>query len=123
MLRIACTHAQEWNTWGAPDLAGTVRAKFVDACEAVGTDPTSMHTTVQALVLMTDDQEKIDAAYAGPMGDRMIAGTDDRIVDEFGRYVELGFDEFIMFDGTLGATPAERLESYRRFHTDIASKV
>jgi alkanesulfonate monooxygenase SsuD/methylene tetrahydromethanopterin reductase-like flavin-dependent oxidoreductase (luciferase family) len=123
MLRIACTHAQEWNTWGAPDLAGTVRAKFEDACNSVGTDPRSMHTSVQALVVMTDDQAQIDGAYAGPMGDRMIAGSDDRIVEELSRYVEMGFDEFIMFDGTLGATPDDRLDAYRRFNADIASQI
>ena len=105
MLRIACRHAQEWNTWGAPDLAATARETFIAACDAVGTDPTTMHTSVQALIVMSNDQAAIDKAYAGPMSDRMIAGSDDHIVAELSRYVELGFDEFVMFDGTLGHTP------------------
>ncbi|WP_040493053.1 LLM class flavin-dependent oxidoreductase [Ilumatobacter nonamiensis] len=123
MLRITATHAQEWNTWGAPDLAGDVREKFLTACESVGTDPASMHTSAQALVMMTDDQEKIDAAYAGPMGDRLIAGSDDKIVAEMGRYVDQGFDEFIVYDATLGASPEQRLDGYRRFMSDIAPHV
>jgi len=123
MLRITCTHAQEWNTWGAPDLAGTVRETFVDACASVDTDPPSMHTSVQALIVMTDDQKAIDDAEAGPMGDRTIAGSDDRIVSELSRYAEQGFDEFILFDGTLGTTPEQRLDGYRRFRSDIARQL
>lgn len=123
MLRITATHAQEWNTWGAPDLAGTVREKFLVACDAVGTDPSSMHTSVQALVVMTDDQNTIERVNAGPMADRMIAGSDDKIVSELGRYVEQGFDEFIVYDATLGTTPEQRLDGYRRLKSTIATQL
>ncbi|MGA9279102.1 LLM class flavin-dependent oxidoreductase [Ilumatobacter sp.] len=123
MLRITCTYAQEWNTWGAPDLAGTVREKFLSACDSVGTDPASMHTSVQALIVMTDDQDKIDAAHANPMGDRVIAGSDDKIVAELSRYVEQGFDEFIVYEGALGTTHEERLDGFRRFKSDIAPQL
>ena len=123
MLQITCAHAQEWNTWGAPDLAGERRGTFVGACDASAVDPASMHTSVQALIMMTDDQSKIDGAYASPMGDRMIAGSDARIVEELQRYVEQGFDEFVVFDGTLGAAAEERLDGYRRFNAEIAPRV
>lgn len=123
MLRITCRHAQEWNTWGAPTLAAHRRMDFDAACNAVGTDPDSIQTSVQALVMMTEDQAAIDAAMAGPMGDRMIAGSDEHIVDQLGRYADDGFDEFILFDGTLGATHEERLDSYRRFDADIAAEL
>jgi alkanesulfonate monooxygenase SsuD/methylene tetrahydromethanopterin reductase-like flavin-dependent oxidoreductase (luciferase family) len=123
MLRITCRHAQEWNTWGAPTLAAERRADFDTACDAVDTDPASMHTSVQALVMMTEDQAIIDGAMAGPMGERMIAGSDQHIVEQLGTYAATGFDEFILFDGTLGATHEERMNSYRRFRTDIASQL
>ncbi len=123
MQRITARHAQEWNTWGAPDLAAEVRARFVAACEDVGTDPATMRTSVQALVVMTDDDKVVEGALNGPMGDRTIAGSDDRIVEELGRYVEAGFDEFVMFDATLGATHDERIEGYRRFITELAPQV
>ena len=123
MLRITCRHAQEWNTWGAPDLAAEVRERFLAACDDVGTDPASMRTSVQALVVMSDDQDTVDAALNGPMADRTIAGSDDHVVEQLGRYADDGFDEFILFDGTLGASHEERLDAYRRFHTDIAPQV
>ncbi|MFN3257687.1 MAG: LLM class flavin-dependent oxidoreductase [Ilumatobacter sp.] len=123
MLRITARHAQQWNTWGAPDLAADRRRDFVDACESVGTDPASMHTSVQALIVMTDDASVAEQALAGPMGDRTIAGSDAHIVEQLGRYAANGFDEFILFDGTLGATHDERLDAYRRFHTDLAAQL
>lgn len=122
MLRITARHAQEWNTWGAPLVAAASRQKFITACDAVGTDPLSMHTSVQALIVMSDDQSVIDKAHSGPMGDRTIAGSDDHIVEQLGMYIDNGFDEFIVFDGTLGPTHLERLEAYRRFDADIAAQ-
>lgn len=123
MLGITARFAQEWNTWGAPELASERRRVFATACESAGTDPDSMHTSVQALIFMSDDQSMIEAALAGPMGDRTIAGSDDHIVEQLGRYVENGFDEVIVPDFTLGTTHEERLDAYRRFETAIASQV
>jgi alkanesulfonate monooxygenase SsuD/methylene tetrahydromethanopterin reductase-like flavin-dependent oxidoreductase (luciferase family) len=123
MLRITARHAQEWNTWGAPDLSGGRRVDFLAACEAVGTDPTSMSTSVQALIFFNDDAAAVDKILAGEMGDRSIAGSDDHIVEQLGRYAEQGFDEFIMPDFTLGATPEARLDAYRRFNAEIAPQL
>ena len=123
MLRITCRHAQEWNTWGAPDLAAEVRAKFVAACDDVGTDPASMRTSVQALIVMTDDQAKIDKAMSGPMGNRTIAGSDDHLVEQLGRYAEQGFDEVIVPDFTLGSDAAGRLGAYQRLADDIINQL
>ena len=56
------------------------------------------------------------------MGERSIIGSNDRLVDEIGRYAELGFDELIVPDFTLGATPDERLAKYDEFRTEIAAQ-
>ncbi len=123
MLGITARHAQEWNTWGAPDLAAQRRSVFVEACDAAGTDPESMHTSVQALVFMVDDDEAIAKIMANDMADRSIAGSDDHLVEQLGRYAEGGFDEVIVPDFTLGDTPEARLEAYQRFTSDIASQL
>ncbi len=57
MLRITATHADEWNTWGAPELAGAGVTKFLAACERVGRDPATMRKCAQALVIVTDDAD------------------------------------------------------------------
>jgi alkanesulfonate monooxygenase SsuD/methylene tetrahydromethanopterin reductase-like flavin-dependent oxidoreductase (luciferase family) len=119
MCRITAQYAQEWNTWGGPDKAAENVKVFNAACEKVGVDPSSKHTSVQALFFFTDDQAAIDGALAGPMGDRSIAGSDDRIVEAIGQYAALGFDEVIVPDFTIGKTPQDRTEAYERFMADI----
>ncbi len=63
-----------------------------------------MWKSTQALVFMTDNAELAANIRAGEMGERSILGSNDQLVDEFGRYVELGFDELIIPDFTLGGT-------------------
>ncbi len=119
MCRITARHAQEWNTWGAPELAAETSKVFAAACEKVGVDPSTKHTSVQALFFMTEDQKQIDGVLAGPMGDRSIAGSDDHIVEAIGKYAELGFDEVIVPDFTIGKDAEGRREAYERFMAEI----
>ena len=64
-----------------------------------------MHTSVQALIVITDRPTLIERAGAGAFADRTLAGSVAQIVDAMGRYAELGFDEFIVPDFNLGSTP------------------
>ena len=123
MLRITARHAQEWNAWGAPELAAESRSKFEDACADVGTDPASIHTSVQAVLVLTDDDAVAKKALDGPMGARTIAGSNDHVVEQLARYAENGFDEFIVFDGGLGRSTEERLDNFRRLHDDIVPQL
>lgn len=119
MCRITARHAQEWNTWGHPETADTKRQVFTASCEAVGVDPASLHTSVQAMFFLTEDDDKIAKILGGPTGERSIAGSNDHIVEQLGKFDELGFDEVIVPDFTLGASQEERREAYERFHNEI----
>ncbi len=119
MCRITARHAQEWNTWGAPEMAGSAREVFEKACAAVDVDPASMHTSVQSLIFVTDNADQIAAIEGGPMGPRSIAGSVDRVVEQIGQYGEMGFDEVIVPDFTLGPDPASRRAAYERFTAEV----
>jgi probable F420-dependent oxidoreductase len=121
MLRITARHADEWNTWGAPDMAGGALAKLHTACEQVERDPSTLWKSTQALVFMTDNAEFAANVKGGDMGERSIIGSNEQLVDEVGRYVDLGFDELIVPDFTLGGTPEERAARYREFDDEVAS--
>lgn len=123
MLRITARHADEWNTWGGPVMAARRRAAFNDACQRVGRDPASMWTSVQALVCITDSDAATEKVRAGPMGDRSIAGTTDQIVDQIGRYTELGFQELIVPDFNLGTTPEARRGSLERLRSEVLAQL
>jgi probable F420-dependent oxidoreductase len=123
MLRITARHADEWNTWGAPDMAGGALAKLLAACEQVDRDPATMWKSAQALVFMSDNVELAENIRAGDMGERSIIGSTEQLVDEIGRYAELGFDEFIVPDFTLGASAQERADRYASLRSDILSQL
>lgn len=123
MLRITARHAQEWNTWGAPAMAADRWQAFVEACETVGTDPASMHTSVQALVFITDDAKALDGIRGGDMSSRSIAGSHDEIVEQLGQLRDIGFDELIVPDFTLGETAAQRRDAYEDFAANIAPQL
>jgi alkanesulfonate monooxygenase SsuD/methylene tetrahydromethanopterin reductase-like flavin-dependent oxidoreductase (luciferase family) len=120
MLRITARHAQEWNTWGAPELAADRHRTFVAACESVDVDPATKHTSVQAMFFPGGD---VDAIAASETADRSIAGSDEQIIDALGHYAEIGFDEVIVPDFTLGPTFGERQAAYQHFRDDIIPEV
>lgn len=122
MCRITARHAQEWNTWGTPETAATKREVFAAACEKVDADLGSKHTSVQALLVISNDQSRIAEAMAGPMAEGTIAGSVDQIVDAMGQYATLGFDEVIVPDFTLGETTEARDEAYEHFMSEIVTQ-
>jgi probable F420-dependent oxidoreductase len=122
MLRITARHADEWNTWGAPEMAGGALERLHTACDQVGRDPSTLWKSTQALVFITDDADFAANVKNGDMGERSILGSPAQLVEEIGRYVELGFDELIVPDFTLGGTPSERADRYREFDESVASQ-
>ena len=108
MLRITARHANEWNTWHAPDLADRIQA-LAQACEKTGRDPATMWRSVNAL---------IDLGGSATSG-RTLAGSAQQLIDQLGQYAGLGFDEFILPDANLGATVAERADQLARIKTEV----
>ncbi|MGB0113963.1 MAG: LLM class flavin-dependent oxidoreductase [Ilumatobacteraceae bacterium] len=123
MLRITARHADEWNAWGGPDLAGAGLDKLRVACEQVERDPDTIRKSAQALVFLTDNAQFADTVRGGDMGARSVVGSASELVDEFGRYAELGFDEFIVPDFTLGNTAEERADRFRTLQSDVITQM
>jgi len=122
MLRLVARHADEWNTWGNVATATSRRAGFSAACVAEGRDERSMHTSVQALIVITESADVIARAGAGAFADRTLAGAVAQIVDAIGRYAELGFDEFIVPNFNFGSERKQRQERLERIDADIVSQ-
>lgn len=115
MLRITARHAQEWNTWGTPEAAGEALEALLAACDAVGRDPQTMRKTVNAVL----DLDGEHPAGRTPS----LTGSAQELVDQMGRYVELGFDEFIMPDWNLGHGAAERADNLTKVRTEVLEKI
>lgn len=123
MLRITARHADEWNTWGSPEVAAERRRGLLAACEAVGRDPGELWTSVQILLALADSDAERERALAGELGGRTLAGSAAELVDQVSRYAELGFDEFIVPDWNLGPTAAARHDALARLHADVLSQL
>ena len=115
MLRITARHADEWNTWATPEQAGVHRAALVETCQNAGRDPQTMRTSVNAFV-------DLDGT-APPPGRAALFGSAQQLVDQFGRYAELGFDEFILPDWNLGPDPSARADKLARIKTEVFDQV
>lgn len=123
MLRITARHADEWNTWGGPELAGAGLDKLRIACEQVERDVDTIRKSAQALVFLTDNAQFADKVRGGDMGARSVVGSTAELVELFGRYDELGFDEFIVPDFTLGNTAEERADRFRTLKSDVIGQL
>lgn len=119
MLKITARHASDWNTWGAPELAAERHANFTRACESVGSDASTKHTSVQAMFFLDGNAAELTGS---PMASRSIAGSNEQIIDALGQYAATGFKEVIIPDFTLGTNAKERRDAYARFRDDIIPK-
>jgi len=70
---------------------------------------------------MIDDPERAEKMRSRVPADRSLVGTSAELVEQIGRYVELGVDEFILPDFTLGSTAEQRLATYQSFDEQVAS--
>ncbi|CAN5205147.1 MAG: LLM class flavin-dependent oxidoreductase [Nocardioides sp.] len=114
MMRITAQYADQWNSWGLPEVAGENRAKVMRVCESVHRD-TALWTSANAL---------IDLGGEPQQGRRpVIAGSVDQVVDTLGGYRDLGFDEFILPDWNLGPTPTERVERLDAIRSGVFSQL
>ena len=121
MLGITAKHADEWNTWGDVPTVTARMAALRDGCESVGRDPSSLWRSAQAMVFMSDDPARLERWRESAPPERSLVGTPAELVDALGRYAELGFDEFIVPDFTLGRDHAARMDAYARFDAEVAA--
>jgi len=108
MLGVVARHADEWNMWGLADTIAERAAVLDRRCEAIGRDPGDIARSAQALFLLTDDAAKA-AAFREDAGRPAVAGTPDDVAAAVAAWRDVGLDEVIVPDFTLG-TGAARLE-------------
>ena len=120
MLRLTARFAQEWNTWGTPEVAGGVLANLRIACEKESRDFSTVRKSVQPLFFIVNDDAAADKLKAVVPGDRSVVGTTSQLVDAVGQYKDLGFDEICVPDFTLGQNATERSENYEKFWKEVA---
>ena len=119
MLRITASFADEWNTWGTPETVADRTAAMEQACAAVERDPATVWRSAQALVFLTDDEERAAKVRENAPADRSLIGSSEQLIELMAGYQALGVDELIIPDFTLGRDTQERHDTYRRLATEV----
>ena len=122
MSRATARWADEWNTWGDVDTLRQKTEVFDTACAAVGRDPKTVWRSAQAMIFFVDDAERAAKVLARAPAGRVLVGSSEFLVEQIGRYAELGVDEFIMPDFNFGGTESERVEAFDRFWSEVAAQ-
>jgi F420-dependent oxidoreductase-like protein len=101
MLGLVARYADEWNMWSDPDSIAERRAVLDDRCATAGRDPSEIATSTQALFFPMDSDDGVDD-LAAAMPRPVVAGTPDRMAETIQRWADVGVDEVIVPDFTLG---------------------
>lgn len=123
MMAVTARHADRWNTWGTPEEYRRRAGLFDPICEREGRDPATVSRCAQALIFLIDDPAQADKVRAKAAADRAIVGSTAQILDTLGGYIDAGLDELGIYDGTLGATPEQRRDTYARLHDEVLSQL
>jgi F420-dependent oxidoreductase-like protein len=117
-LRIAARWADEWNTWGHPDVLAAKGAVLERHCEAIGRDPAEISRSAQVLVDIDGGSRTYDVPYrrAYPTA----TGGTSELQDVLSAYAQAGVDEFVVPDWNLGRGSARR-DALDRFMEEVAA--
>ncbi len=110
MMGVVARHADEWNMWSTP-ADFKERSDALDAaCSKIDRDPATIARSTQALFFLGDDTAKIDSLIERVKPRPAVGGSVDRLVEAVQGWADVGVDEVIVPDFTLG-TGAQRLEA------------
>jgi alkanesulfonate monooxygenase SsuD/methylene tetrahydromethanopterin reductase-like flavin-dependent oxidoreductase (luciferase family) len=102
MLGLVARHADQWNMWGLPDVLAERGQVLARHCDHQGRDPDTIHRSTQALVMLTDDDDRA-ATFLDAVAPRAaFAGSAGAFAELCGRWAEVGVDEVIVPDAALG---------------------
>lgn len=112
-LRIVAKWADEWNTWGTPEVLQAKGAVLERHCETLGRDAGAIARSAQVVV----DLDGTGTPLARMPSVRVNVAE---MQDLLGRYEQAGVGEFILPDWNLG-TGSARSDVMDRFLTEVAA--
>jgi F420-dependent oxidoreductase-like protein len=117
-LKIAARYANEWNTWGTPEVLRRKGEILDEHCRAIGRDPSTIRHSAQAIFFLDEDEETVEAARAARRFP-VIAGNADELRQIVQDYADAGVTELVIPDRGLGRGDHKR-ERMERFMREIA---
>lgn len=120
-LKITARHANEWNVWGDPQILQHKMAILDRHCADLGRNPKEIQRSAVALLFMSDDPAYLKKMRAAQPQMPHLIGTVDEIKALVQRYQDIGVDELIVPDFTLGPMD-QKVATLDRFITEVAGR-
>jgi F420-dependent oxidoreductase-like protein len=105
-LRVAAKHADQWNTFGSPDVFRHKISILKEHCAAVGRNADEIEITWAGTCAVTSSASAKDKAlrsvaewyHATPetVEPALLVGTENEVRDRIGRFIEVGVTHFIL---------------------------
>jgi F420-dependent oxidoreductase-like protein len=103
MLGLVARWADAWNMWSLPATIAERSAVLDRACERIGRDPAAIARSTQALVMLTDDEQRAAELVRGAAPRPVVAGPATRLAEVVAEWQAVGVDEVIVPDFVLGS--------------------
>ncbi len=116
-LRVAARWADEWNTWGHPDVLAAKGRVLDRHCDSIGRDPEEITRSAQVLIDLEGTAKEYDMPYRSAYP--TASGGVGALQDVLHAYEEAKVGEFIVPDWNLG-TGNSRREVLDRFIEEVA---
>jgi F420-dependent oxidoreductase-like protein len=118
-MRIAARYADEWNVWSTPEVMRHKIGVLHRHAGDLGRDPDEIAVSTQALLYLSDDEGWLAEKRASGVGRPQIVGTPAEVADTVAEFRDIGVDELIVPDWTMGSM-ARRKDTCDRFITEVA---
>src|SRR6478609_5329450 len=119
MLGVIARRADQWNRWSSPEEMAVSAEVLARHCDQIGRDPSSIHRSTQALVMVTDDPGEARAFLEAAGARAAVAGPPEAFAERVAAWAAAGVDEVIVPDWFLGRG-AERADRLDALHTAVA---
>lgn len=119
-LLMAARYADEWNVWADPEIMAAKIEVLDRHCETVGRDPAEVERCAVALLFLCDTEAQAGERRARDIGRPSLIGTPAQLQDQLAAFVDMGVDELIVPDFTLGQ-PSRKDEIADRFLNEVAA--
>ena len=120
-LKIVAQHADEWNVWGDPAVLKHKMAILDNHCAELGRDPKTIQRSAVALLFMSDDAAYLDKMRSSDLQQASIIGTPSEVRDVVAEFADLGVNELIVPDFTLGKGE-QKIATLDRFISEVAGR-
>jgi F420-dependent oxidoreductase-like protein len=118
-LRITARYADEWNVWGDVETLRH-KMKILDGhCADAGRDPAAIQRSAVALLFLSDDAAFVEKIRGSKLPQPKIAGSVEQVREIVRAYQQIGVNELIVPDFTLGPMPQKKA-TLDRFIRDVA---